>query len=138
MSDYEYGEEIEANCGNQWEKRTFVFQLPNGSVCTLHEGVPIQDFENDMSSHRIFPKHRKITKPKPPEYVAYTMETFKPHRDKWFRYKGSNYDLSRINSYDDNCVWVGSASQGHNYDEFLKDYKHEDGSPCGTIKEEVK
>lgn len=135
---YEYGEEVEVlDFFNKWVKRVFIMQLPSKEVCVLFKGDSVGRFECDKSGHRIYAKHRKLSKPKEPEYIPYTMETFEPFRNGWFRFKDSNGHLSIINSYNDCNIWLNSASCGVTWEYFFDKCENENGTPCGTLKGEL-
>jgi len=141
---YEYGELIEVNsCDSTigWNRRTFLFQLPDdkGVCCSTDREDPIKAIERfeALSSHVIvWPNHRKIEKPKEPEYEPYTYETFKPHRDKWFKVANCD-DLVKVSAYNKYFVFLWHKTP-ISWESFLGNYIHEDGTPCGTLKEYVR
>ena len=67
-----------AKCGD-------VYIAANGSLC---------NWENHMDSSTVYPIIRKIEKPKQYRQFA-NAEEFKPHRDRWWRFKSDGADKHR-------------------------------------------
>lgn len=72
-----------------------------------------------------------------PKYIPFTFEDMKNVRDKWIYFSNDTKQLMRINKYTDTKVVFSNTSNNtfYNYDDLLKFFSFEDGTPCGKLVE---
>ena len=73
-----------------------------------------------------------------PKYIPFTFEDMKNVRDKWIYFNNDTKQLMRINKYTDTRVVfsINSNNTFYNYDDLLKFFSFEDGTPCGKLIED--
>lgn len=85
------------------------------------------DWTNPVNFYRVKPV---------PVYRPFTLEEMKANRDKWIVRKDTKAPIIRIAIL---CIeGVVCDTKEISYKELLKDYKFEDGTPCGVLEEEKK
>lgn len=79
------------------------------------------EFDQNQYNFRVKPE---------PKLVPFTFEDHKLFRDKWIRYKGC-FPLSRVTCYGPKGFTFSADGEWESYEDCLKKYEFEDGTPFG-------
>lgn len=72
-----------------------------------------------------------------PKYIPFTFEDMKSVRDKWIYFNNDTKRLIKINTYSTQGIVfsINTNNSYYNYDDLLKFFSFEDGTPCGNLVE---